>query len=88
MPLMPKPDPRASAASIRVGQELQTVAAELSARLNGIAGQDVAWSLFVWTDGRASYIAHADRAQVIGVLEHMIARWKQGMPDIPAHEIS
>lgn len=76
-------------ASHKVSRELQTIARELTARLDGVAGESTSWSLFVWTEGRASYIGHyADRAQVIAVLETMIARWKAGMPDVPAHEIS
>lgn len=46
----------------------------------------IAFSLFVWTPKFANYISSADRAQIIDVLEQMIARWKAGMPDIPTHE--
>lgn len=74
--------------SHKVSLELQTIAGEISKRLDDVAEQPVAWSLFVWTDGRASYVASADRAEVILVLEAMIAKWKAGMPDIPAHMVS
>lgn len=88
MPMMPKPRPKLDAGhpSVRVSRELQAVANELTMRLNGIAGAPVAWSLFVWTDGVANYVANADRKQIIGVLEAMIAKWKEGMPDVPAHK--
>jgi hypothetical protein len=88
MPMMPKPrrKPPANHPAVLISKELQTVADELSQRLNGIAMQPVSWSLFVWTEGVANYVAAADRAQIIPVLEAMIERWKEGMPDIPAHD--
>lgn len=74
-------------AMVRVSQDLQAIARELDQRLAQTAGQRVRFSLFVWTEGRASYISTAHRDDVIAVLEGMIARWKDGMPDIPAHEV-
>lgn len=76
-----------SEASIKVSKELQTIADELRDRLNNVAGTQVQFSLFVWTEGRASYISTASRKEVIETLEIMIRRWKEGMPDIPAHEV-
>ena len=70
-----------------VSRELQRVARDLDADLAEVAGERVAFSLFVWTEGRCSYVSSgAMRSEVIVVLEAMIARWKAGEPDVPAHE--
>ena len=71
----------------KVSKELQAIAAELEKRIDGVAGEHVSFSLFVWTEGRCNYISSAARPEVITVLEAMIAKWKAGMPDIPAHQI-
>lgn len=75
-------------AAVKVSRELQTIADELQTRLNGVAEMPVMFSLFVWTQGRANYIANADRQQIIAVLEELIEKWKSGFPDIPAHEVN
>jgi hypothetical protein len=70
-----------------VSKQLQSIAADLGVRLEQLTGHRVAFSLFVWTDGRASYISTAARHEVIAVLEQMLAGWRKGMPDVPAHEV-
>lgn len=71
----------------KVSLELRAIADELEARIEAVAGERVAFSLFVWTAGRCNYISTAQRPEVIQVLEGMIAGWRKGMPDIPAHKI-
>lgn len=69
-----------------VSREMQRLAATLDEEITAIAGEPVAFSLFVWTAGRCSYISSGtDRTQIITVLEAMIARWKAGEGDVPAH---
>lgn len=70
-----------------VSKHLQTVAHELDRRLKELVGHRVAFSLFVWTDGRSNYISTADRAEVSGVLIEHLKGWAAGMPDVPAHKI-
>lgn len=70
----------------KISRELQGIAKRLGDDLDRVAGTQVAFSLFVWTEGRSNYISSADRREVIAVLEAHIAGWKQGMPDVPAHE--
>lgn len=72
----------------KISRELQNIARGLGDVLNDVAGEEVAFSLFVWTKGRSNYINTADRATVIAVLEEHIKGWKAGMPDIPAHEVA
>lgn len=74
--------------AVLISRQLQDIAQELEVRLTGIVGHPVAFSLFVWTDGRSNYISSAARAEVVQVLEQHLAGWKAGMPDVPAHEIS
>lgn len=74
-------------AADQVSRELQTVAKELTARLELIAGQRVAFTLLVWTPGRANYISSADRAEVAAQLRDLLAHWESGMPDVPAHKV-
>lgn len=77
----------ATAVDIRISQGLQDVAKDLDGALRSIAGERINFSLWVWSDGRTQYISNAQRADVIKALEETIARWKEGMPDIPAHEV-
>lgn len=71
----------------KISRNLPSIADRLRADIEKVAGQSVAFSLFVWTDGRSNYISTADRETVIAVLEEHIRGWKAGMPDIPAHEV-
>ena len=70
-----------------VSRHLQTIAHELDKRLTELVGHRVAFSLFVWTDGRSNYISTADRSEVAPVLVEHLKGWAEGMPDVPAHEI-
>lgn len=73
----------------KVSKAAQDICARLDAELEEIAGEKVAFSLFIWTGGRCTYVSTApDRREIINVLEQMIAKWKAGMPDIPAHDVS
>ena len=85
-PTMPTPTSAGpGGAALTVRRELPAIAAELSARLNAVAGEEVTWSLFVWTRPSGSYVGCADRTQVIPALAQILAAWKAQMPDVPAH---
>jgi len=71
----------------RVSAALQDIARRLGDDIERVAGERLRFSLFVWSTPRCSYISTAARAEVIQVLEGMIARWRQGLPDVPAHEM-
>lgn len=75
--------------STKVSKNLQSIGRGLDKKLTRAAGERVSFSLFIWTEGRANYISNtSDRKEIAQVLEQMIAQWRAGMPDIPAHEIS
>ena len=70
-----------------VSRDMRRLAGVIDEEILEVAGEPVAFSLFVWTAGRCSYISSGtDRTQIITVLEAMIARWKAGMADVPAHQ--
>jgi len=72
----------------KVSLAAQDIAKDLGKATEEVAEERVAFSLFIWTEGRCTYISSAEREEIIPVLEGMIAGWKKGMPDIPAHEVS
>jgi hypothetical protein len=79
--------PPATASAILVSRNLQKVARQLDEIFAAIApGEKIAWSLFVWTPEIANYVANARRDECIRAIEALLAKWKQGMPDVPAHE--
>lgn len=71
-----------------VSRHLQTIADEINNRLAELVGHKVAFSLFVWTDGRSNYISNADRKEVAAVMVEHLKGWQQGIPDIPSHQIN
>lgn len=71
-----------------VSKHLQIIAAAIDDKLTQLVGHKVAFSLFVWTDGRSNYISTADRKEVGAVLVEHLKLWADGMPDVPAHKIS
>ncbi|MBN9459013.1 MAG: hypothetical protein J0I54_20465 [Bosea sp.] len=69
-----------------VSRDLRRIAGVVDEEIREAAGEPVAFTLFVWTKGRCSYISSAtERGEIITVLGAMIARWKAGEADIPAH---
>lgn len=72
----------------RVSRRGQKIATRVERLVNDAAGERVAFSLFVWTEGRCTYLSNSpDRAEIKTVLKAIIDGWDDGMPDIPAHEI-
>ena len=82
-----KPVEPGESPSHRVSRALQGIARKLEDMLNKAAGTHVYWSLFVWTGGRASYIANANREDVVTTLKMLMKKWEDGMPDTPAHKV-
>lgn len=73
----------------KISKKLPAVADHLSSKLRKIAGQPVAFSLIVWTEGRFQYVSNSkDRAEIKTALQALIDGWDEGMPDIPAHKVN
>lgn len=79
---------KVAASTLAISRELQNIAKRLDKDLEGVAGERVCFSLFVWCEGYANYVSTKHRAQIIPVLEAMIARWKAGDPQPPVHKVN
>lgn len=73
--------PQASAISL----SLQALASMISDRLTLAAGEPVGFVLLVSADETAQYVANVSRAEGLELIESLLARWKAGRADIPAH---
>lgn len=74
-----------SSASVRLSVALQGIAGRLADSLNEAAGEPVPFVLVMQCDGVAQYISDLDRKDGRELMESLIARWKAGRADIPAH---
>ena len=72
--------------TIQLSRDLQGIAADLSKQIERSAGEPVAFTLLVYTEGRASYISSATREESVREIKHLLELWDQGMPDVPAHD--
>lgn len=64
---------------------LQYLAAAVGDALTDTAGNRCAFVLLLSHDGVVQYVSNASRADGIELIESLLARWKQGRADIPAH---
>ncbi len=74
--------------TIEVSRNLQQIAADLDRAIERAAGQRVAFTLLVFTEGRANYISTAARADSVREIKRLLEMWDAGMPDVPAHSIT
>lgn len=72
----------------RVSEELRTIARGLDERIEGVAGERVAFTLVVFTEGRASYISTCGREASQEGLRMILAQWDAGVPAVEAHRIN
>ncbi len=75
-----------NAGAIRLSKRLQAIARALDEAIKDAAGERVAFTLLVYTPGRASYISTANRDESVREIKHLLSLWEQGMPDVPAHD--
>lgn len=72
-------------ASARLSVRLQSIAQALSEVLDEVAGEPVPFVLMLNADKVAQYISNCDRKDGRELIEMLLARWKAGRADIPAH---
>ncbi len=72
-------------ASLNLSIRLQAIAQALEDTLNEAAGEPCAFVLVCQADGVAQYVSNADRKDGRELIESLLARWKAGRADIPAH---
>jgi len=71
--------------SMNVSLAMQGIATALDDMLKAAAGEPIAFVLVCQTDGVAQYVSNASRADGVELIESLLARWKAGRADIPAH---
>lgn len=64
---------------------LQAIAGGVQDALQDAAGEPVAFVLVLQVGGVAQYVSNASRADGTELIESLLARWKAGRADIPAH---
>ncbi len=74
----------------QVSTGLQDTARQLNELLKATSGQDIGFCLFTFPPeaaGRASYISNCDRQDVADAVKQCLDLWREGMPDVPTHEV-
>lgn len=71
--------------SARLSIRMQEIAAKLNEMLAEAAGEEIAWVLVCSADNVAQYVSNASRKDGTEMIEGLLARWKAGRADIPAH---
>ena len=71
--------------SARLSIALPIVAQYITELLAEAAGAEIAWVLVCQADGVAQYVSNTKRADGAELIESLLARWKAGRADIPAH---
>lgn len=72
-------------ASARLSVRLQDIAQSLAEVLDEVAGEPIAFVLVLNADKVAQYVSNCDRKDGRELIESLLARWKAGRADIPAH---
>ena len=72
--------------TIKLSENLQAIAKKLDADIESNAGERIAFTLIVFTEGRASYVSTCDREDSVREIRKILDLWEQGMPDIKAHD--
>lgn len=72
-------------ASARLSVRLQDIAQSLAEVLEEVAGEPIAFVLVLNADKVAQYVSNCDRKDGTELIESLLARWKAGRADIPAH---
>jgi len=70
---------------IEVSVHLQELAALIDDFLKEKAGKPLGFVLVVSTDLVAQYVSNTERKDGAEMIEGLLARWKAGRADIPAH---
>lgn len=74
----------------KASQALQSIASVVDYMLKDAAGQELGFCIFVFpaeSDSRASYIGNCAREETAEAIQKCLDHWRDGMPDIAAHEV-
>lgn len=72
-------------ASLKFSVQAQVLASALSDLLEEMTGEPMAFVLIVQADQVAQYVSNVERKDGVDLIESLLARWKAGRADIPAH---
>jgi hypothetical protein len=75
----------AMSASLNLSLRMQDIAKSLAEMLEEAAGEPIAFVLVLSADKIAQYVSNASRTDGTELIESLLARWKAGRADIPAH---
>jgi hypothetical protein len=75
-----------SNSAFKISQALQRIAQRLDDGIREIAGERIAFTLVIYTEGEAQYVSSASREDSIKNLKTLIERWESGDPDVPFHQ--
>lgn len=71
--------------SMRLSVNLQGIASQIDDALLDATGERLHWVLIVNADDVSQYVSSGDRKAGVELIESLLARWKAGRADIPAH---
>jgi hypothetical protein len=71
--------------SMMVSLVLQEIAEAVNGALKTAAGEEIAFVLVCQADKVAQYVSNTKREDGAALIESLLARWKAGRADIPAH---
>lgn len=71
--------------SARLSIALQDVARVVNELLAEAAGEEIAWVLVCQADHVAQYVSNTARKDGEELIEALLARWRSGRADVPAH---
>ncbi len=74
------------ASTIALSKELAAIARGLDRVIADAAGERIAFTLVVFTEGRASYVSTASREDSVREIKTLLAHLEAGMPDVPPHQ--
>jgi len=72
----------------KISRKLPDIAKEVDRLIDEAAGEKVAFTLMIFTEGRAQYISSCDRADSTREIRRMLDYWESGAPDIEAHKVN
>lgn len=72
-------------ASLNLSLRMQDIAQSLADVLADVAGEPIAFVLVLNADKTAQYVSNCSRQDGRELMESLLARWKAGRADIPAH---
>lgn len=73
--------------TVRVSKKLKGIAKRIDTLIKNACGERIGFTLIIYTPERASYISSVSREDNIKQLQYLLDTWKEGEPDVKAHEV-